>query len=301
VLRDKLLARLAEMGGAPDHQRLAAEVLGIKNAPPELARRLVAQALVLGDRRDDWRRVGERICREAPPTPAVYLLKDAADRPLYVGKAINLRRRLRAHFAERRWRAIRPELSRVADVEWQAVGSELEALLREAVWIEQRQPTVNVQIAAPNLAAREIPRALLRDVLVILPSAEEDSVELIGARVDGEWMIQQTRRSGADLAVHAQRVTRFFYSRLRLRTATPSSDARAAAPPVARAAALEVSPSARATQPLLAPIVFSWLARRGADATRLDPNYVRDARELRTRLAALLRDDRLFRERLEQC
>jgi hypothetical protein len=50
VLRDKLLARLAEMGDAPDHQRLAAEVLGIKNAPPELARRLVAQALVLGDR-----------------------------------------------------------------------------------------------------------------------------------------------------------------------------------------------------------------------------------------------------------
>ena len=52
MLRDKLLARLAEMGDAPDHQRLAAEVLGIRGAPPELARRLVAQALVLEDRRD---------------------------------------------------------------------------------------------------------------------------------------------------------------------------------------------------------------------------------------------------------
>jgi hypothetical protein len=47
--------------------------------------------------------------------------------------------------------------------------------------------------------------------------------------------------------------------------------------------------------------VFSWLARRGINATRLDPHDVRDARELRTRLAALLRDERLFRERLEQC
>jgi hypothetical protein len=47
--------------------------------------------------------------------------------------------------------------------------------------------------------------------------------------------------------------------------------------------------------------VFSWLARRGAGATRVDPTDVRDARELRLRLAALLRDDRLFRERLEQC
>ena len=53
MLRDRLLARLAEMGDAPDHQRLAAEVLGIRGAPPELARRLVAQALVVEDRRDD--------------------------------------------------------------------------------------------------------------------------------------------------------------------------------------------------------------------------------------------------------
>jgi predicted GIY-YIG superfamily endonuclease len=273
VLRDKLLARLEGMGNAPDYQRLAAEVLGIRNATPELARRLVAQALVVEDRRDEWRRAGERICVEAPPAPAVYLLKDAADRPLYVGKAINLRRRLRAHFAERRWRAIRPELSRIADVEWQLVGSELEALLREAVWIHERQPTVNVQIGEPKLAAREIPRPLLRDVLVVLPSAEEDSVELVGARVGGDWMIQQTRRSCADLAVHAQRVMRFFHSRIGRDVAVPA----------------------------VAPIVFSWLARRGATATRVDPNDVRDAREMRSRLSALLRDDRLFRERLEQC
>jgi len=273
MLRDKLLARLAEMGDAPDHQRLAAEVLGIKGAPPDLAKRLVAQALVLEDRRDAWRRVGERLGRDAPAAPAVYLLKDAANRVLYVGKAINLRRRLRAHFAARRWRAIKPELSRIADAEWQQVGSELEALLREAAWIHERRPIANVQVGEPNLAAREIPRALVRDVLVVMRSVEEDSVELVGARVDGEWLIQRTRRSGDDLAVHAQRIMRFFRSRLR-----------------------------RAIEgPALAPVVFSWLAHRGADATRLDPHDVRDARELRTRLAALFRDDRLFRERLEQC
>src|SRR3954447_25888735 len=145
MLRDKLLARLAEMGDAPDHQRLAAEVLGIRGAPPELARRLVAQALVVEDRQEAWRRAGERICREAPAAPGVYVLKDAAGRVLYVGKAVNLRRRLRAHFAERRWRAIKPELSRAADAEWHEVGSELEALLREAALIAALQPTVNIQ------------------------------------------------------------------------------------------------------------------------------------------------------------
>ena len=273
LIRDRLLARLAEMGASPDYQRLAADVLGIRGAPPDLARRLVTQALVVEDRRDVWRRTGERICRAAPATPGVYVLKDADGRPIYVGKAVNLRRRLRAHFAERRWRAIAPDMSRVADAEWVEVGSELEALLREAVLIHELHPIVNVQTGAPDLSTRDLPRALVRDVVVLVPSVDEDSVELVAARVAGAWMIQRTRRSGEDLAVHSQRVMRFFRSVLPRR-------GESAAP--------------------LAPIVFSWLARRGAAATRLDPRDVRDARDLRARLGALLRDDRLFHERIDQ-
>jgi len=276
LLRDKLLARLAEMGPAPDHQRLACEVLGIRGASPELARRLVAQALVIEDRRDAWRRAGDRICREAPAGPGVYVLKDAAGRPLYVGKAVNLRRRLRAHFAERRWRRLPPELARAADAEWQEVGSDLEALLREAILIDELQPTVNVQTGAPELDTRAIPTALLRDVILLLPSIEEDSVELIGAAVDGRTLIQRTRRSGDDLVVHAQRIMRFFCS------------------PLARGRDSGVRAAS-------APIVFSWLAQCGERATRVDPHDVRSARELRARLAALFRDDRLFHERLHQC
>src|SRR5919198_938293 len=145
LLRDRLLARLAGMSGAPDYQRLAAEVLGIKGAPAALARRLVSQALVVEDRREEWRRTGERICREAPDSPGVYVLKDGAGAVVYVGKAVNLRRRLRAHFAARRWRAIKPGMSRSVDAEWQLVGSELEALVREADLIHQLRPIGNVQ------------------------------------------------------------------------------------------------------------------------------------------------------------
>src|SRR5438094_8175701 len=104
MLRDTLLKRLAEMGDAPDHQRLTAEVLGIRGAPPALARKLVAQALVQEDRRDGWRRAGERICRAAPQTPGADVLKDESGRRIYVGRGVNLRRRLRAHLAERRCR-----------------------------------------------------------------------------------------------------------------------------------------------------------------------------------------------------
>src|SRR6185436_1616450 len=83
VLRDRLLARLAEMGDAPDYQQLAAEVLGIRGAPPELARRLVAQALVVEARHEVWRRTGERIAGAAPATPGVYILKDADGHAVY--------------------------------------------------------------------------------------------------------------------------------------------------------------------------------------------------------------------------
>jgi predicted GIY-YIG superfamily endonuclease len=268
------------MGDAVDHQRLAAEVLGIRGAPPALAQRLVAQALVVEDRQTDWQRHGERICREAPAGPAVYILKDEGGRALYVGKAIDLRRRLRAHFARRRWRSMPPELSRVVDTEWICVGSDVEALLREAMLIDELRPIVNVQIAAPELSTRDVPRALVRNVIVVVPSVEEDSAEIIAARVDGPCLIQRTRRNGADLAVHSARLVKFFRSNAfqfaicNLQSAIPLS---------------------------LSPLVFSWLAGRGADASRVDPSDATTAKVLARRLHALLRDERLFHERLEQC
>lgn len=273
MLRDRLAARLAEMGDAPDHQKLAAEVLGIRGAPPELARRLVAQALVLEDRRDAWRRAGEQICRAAPAVPGVYILKDADGAAIYVGKANNLRRRLRAHFADRRWRALKPAMSRISDAEWIEVGSELEALLREAMLIAELAPAVNVQTRPPDQERRAVPPALVRDILVVLPSVEDDSAELVCARPGGPTLIQRTRRSGADLAVHARRVAAFFR--------------------------LDTSDFTLRTSNLLSPIVYSWLAGRGASATRLEPTGARSVKELAAHLAALLRDPRLFHERLE--
>ncbi len=163
-------------------------------------------------------------------------------------------------------------MSRAADAEWHEVGSELEALLREAALIQELEPVVNVQTGPPALTTRELPRALVRDVIVLVPSVEADSVEMVAARVDGAWLMQRTRRSGADLPVHTNRVMRFFNSPLRRR--------------------FDCAP--------LAPIVFSWLAGRGAGATRLDPHDARTARELRVRLAALVGDARLFVERLDQ-
>lgn len=270
LLRDKLIARRRD--GLDDRQ-LVEEVLGIRGAPPELARKLVAQALVVEDRRDAWRRAGERICATAPSAPGVYILRDDADTVLYVGKANNLRRRLRAHFSGRRWRATKADFARASSAEWIEVGSDLEALLREAELIAALRPTVNVQTAAPAFDTRAVPGALLKDLIVIVPSVEADSAELVAVRPGGAWMLQRTRRCGADLAVHTKRLWRFFFGVLRPRSAPA----------------------------LLAPLVYSWLAGRGHTATRVDPHRAGRERALRDQIAALLRDERLFHERLEQC
>ena len=271
LLRDRLHARLKEMGELPDYVRLAEEVLAIRNASPEMARRLVNQALVVEDRREAWARVGQRFVAAAPETAGVYVLRDAAGRPLYVGKAINIRRRLRTHFAGRRWKAIKAELSRVDDVVWHEVGSELEALLLEAQWIRDLAPVVNVQRGDPS-ADRRIACRQARDVLVLQPSVAADSVEVIGARAAGPTLIHRIFRDGRHLDVDAERLWTFFEG-----------------PEEAGGSANE--------RPL-APIVFSWLAGRGANATRIEADDLLSADDLRVRLSLALTSSQLFIERL---
>jgi predicted GIY-YIG superfamily endonuclease len=272
MTRDLLIARMAEMGNAPDFPRLAREVLGISGANEALARRLVAQALVVGDRRDEWKRLGARIVAAAPACPGVYIIHDAAGLPLYVGKAVNLKRRLASHFSDRRWRALKPEMARAAGAEWTEVGSELEALVREASLIRSLRPVVNVQQEIEPADRRDVPSALCRDVIVVVPSHDPEMATLVAARADGPSRLEQTRRNGADLGVHVRRLISFF----RPGTAVAYDDDRSSA------------------------VVFSWLAGRGAGATRLYPHDARTVRELKARLAAIVGDASLFHERLDQ-
>jgi predicted GIY-YIG superfamily endonuclease len=272
LLRDRLVARMAEMGDDVDYPRLSADVIGIRGASPVLARRLVEQALVMEDRRESWSAVGRRITADAPSAPGIYILRDAGGMVLYVGKAVNLRRRLQRHFTATRWNSLKPALSRIASAEWHAVGSELEALLREAELIRRLHPVVNVQIAAPVLARRALPAPLVQDVVTILPSVELHEAELVAARAGGTVLMQRTARSGIQLDRHAQMLWTFFASTTADTTAARESGD--------------------------AALVFSWLHGRGASTSRLDPHQWGTAAELRARLAALLQDDQLFVQRL---
>ena len=80
-----------------------------------------------------------------PPTPGVYLFKDAAGRVLYVGKAKSLAQRVRHYLAEDLGEPRLQELmSRAADLDTILTDSEAEALLLESTLVRQHRPTYNI-------------------------------------------------------------------------------------------------------------------------------------------------------------
>lgn len=83
-----------------------------------------------------------------PPKTGCYLMKNAAGEVIYVGKAVNLRARVRSYFhASAGLTGKTAELvSRVAEVEWIVVGSELEALILEMTLIKRHRPRYNVRL-----------------------------------------------------------------------------------------------------------------------------------------------------------
>ena len=83
-----------------------------------------------------------------PTAPGVYLMKDSPGEVIYVGKAVNLRSRVRSYFdASSDTRAFIPFLGSVlGDVETVVVSNEKEALLLENELIKQHQPRFNVKL-----------------------------------------------------------------------------------------------------------------------------------------------------------
>ena len=77
----------------------------------------------------------------------VYLFKDGSDKVLYIGKAINLRARVRSYWQEKNWKD-RPKLAvlvpQIADIETIITQNEKEALMLEASLIYKYQPKYNV-------------------------------------------------------------------------------------------------------------------------------------------------------------
>ena len=83
-----------------------------------------------------------------PIKPGCYLYRNAEGTIIYVGKAINLKNRVRSYFHadsshdNKTRRLVRD----IADIEWIVVGSELEALILEMNLIKKHRPKYNIRL-----------------------------------------------------------------------------------------------------------------------------------------------------------
>jgi len=83
-----------------------------------------------------------------PAKPGCYQMKNAAGTIIYVGKAINLKNRVRSYFHadashDNKTRRLVRE---IAHIEWIVVGSELEALILEMNLIKRYRPKYNIKL-----------------------------------------------------------------------------------------------------------------------------------------------------------
>ncbi len=88
------------------------------------------------------------ILNSVPDQPGCYLMKDQAGKVIYIGKAINLRHRVRSYFHASAQKHPRTSqlVANIRDIEWIIVKSELEALILEMNLIKEYQPHYNVQL-----------------------------------------------------------------------------------------------------------------------------------------------------------
>jgi len=94
-----------------------------------------------------FRRAAAKV-REFPRKPGVYLMKDAAGRVIYVGKAKNLRARAGSYFLKGAQSEHRTALwvNEIADVDYVECESKVDALLMESRLVKDIQPKHNKEL-----------------------------------------------------------------------------------------------------------------------------------------------------------
>ena len=89
----------------------------------------------------------EEKLKEIPSSPGVYLHKDAAGKVIYVGKAKNLRSRVRSYFRARPFdRKTDALVLQITDFEFIVTDNEVEALILEATLVKQYKPRYNIKL-----------------------------------------------------------------------------------------------------------------------------------------------------------
>ena len=88
-----------------------------------------------------------RLYQDLPNKPGVYLFKDKSGKVLYIGKAINLKNRVKNYYSEKNVNTrIKNLLTQTVKIDFVTTKTEIESLLLEARLIKQYRPKYNVRL-----------------------------------------------------------------------------------------------------------------------------------------------------------
>jgi DNA polymerase-3 subunit epsilon len=126
-----------------------------------------------------------------PTGPGVYIFNDEAGRPLYIGKSVNIRRRVMSHFTRdtEEYREFKIAQS-IRSITTRETGGELEALLLESHLIKTEQPLYNRLLRRANklIVARQVLNSdgylmiQTEELTTVLPQDFEDILALYTKR-----------------------------------------------------------------------------------------------------------------------
>lgn len=83
--------------------------------------------------------------KKFPKTPGVYLMKDAAGKIIYIGKATSLRDRVKSYFDRPHDRRLENLVAEIAKIDFQKTPTVIEALILEANLIKKYLPKYNIK------------------------------------------------------------------------------------------------------------------------------------------------------------
>ena len=135
----------------PDAQATAEVLVHLLGMAQEHGVRTVADAVAFAAPVRRRARLRRELARDVPTGPGVYLFRDRHDRVLYVGKATDLRARVRSYFAgSQQRRPVEHALEATEQIETRPVGSSFEASLLELELILRLRPDANRRSAHPE-------------------------------------------------------------------------------------------------------------------------------------------------------
>lgn len=86
--------------------------------------------------------------KNIPTKPGVYQFKNDVGEIIYIGKAKNLRTRVRSYFQKNKYQTPKNQsmIKRITDLDWIVVSTEVEALLTEANLVKKHKPHYNINL-----------------------------------------------------------------------------------------------------------------------------------------------------------